>query len=95
MRQLPQYPAQMSAMDSSTDQFLERAKSDLERHLAPSARLDAMTADVTETGASIRARVIVGDEHVTLTGSSASLASAYEHLIENAPPDVLAKDRDR
>ena len=85
----------MSGMDASTDQFLERAKADLERQLAPSARLDAMTADVTETGVSIRARVIVGDERMTLTGSSASLKDAYEHLLENAPPEVLAEDRDR
>ena len=89
------YPAQMSAMDASTDRFLERAKSDLERQLAPSARLDAMTADVTETGASIRARVIVGDQRVVLTGSGASLTDAYEDLIEKAPPEVLAEDGDR
>ena len=92
---LTEYAAQMSAMDASTDRFLERAKSDLERQLAPAARLDAMTADVTETGVSIRARVIVGDQRVVLTGSGASLSNAYEDLIEKAPPEVLAEDRDR
>ena len=71
---LTEYPARMSGMDASTDRFLERAKTDLERQLAPAARLDAMTADVTETGVSIRARVIVGDQRMVLTGSSASLA---------------------
>jgi hypothetical protein len=54
-----------------------------------------MTADVTETGASIRARVIVGDQRVALTGSGASLTDAYEDLIEKAPPEVLAEDGDR
>jgi hypothetical protein len=83
-------------MDASTDQFLQRAKSDLERQLAPSAQLDKMAADVRETGVSIRARVLVGDERVILTGSGASLADAYEALIEAAPPEVLASpDGDR
>jgi hypothetical protein len=92
---LTEYAAQMSAMDASTDRFLERARSDLERQLAPSVRLDAMTADVTETGVSVRARVIVGDQRVVLTGSGASLTDAYEDLIEKAPPEVLAEDGDR
>ena len=80
----------MNAMDDSTDRFLQQAKPDLERQLAPSARLDAMAADVTETGASIRARVVVGDDRVILTGSGASLADAYEALIDSAPREVLA-----
>jgi hypothetical protein len=75
---------------SSTDEFLESAKADLERKLAAGARLDAMVADVLETGVSIRARVIVGDQRRILTGSGASLADAYEALIESAPPSVLA-----
>ena len=80
----------MSPMDASTDRFLQVARPDLERQLAPSARLDAMAADVTETGVSIRARVLVGEERVILTGSGASLADAYEALIDSAPREVLA-----
>ena len=49
-----------------------------------------MAADVTETGVSIRARVLVGEERVILTGSGASLADAYEALIDSAPREVLA-----
>lgn len=83
----------MSEMDASTESFLQAARADLERQLAPSVQLNKMAADVRETGVSIRARVIVGDEPVILTGSGASLADAYEALIEAAPPSVLAGDR--
>jgi hypothetical protein len=75
---------------SSTDEFLESAKADLERQLAAGARLDAMVADVLETGVSIRARVIVEDQRLILTGSGATLADAYEALVESAPLSVLA-----
>jgi hypothetical protein len=80
----------MNGMDSSTDGFLRSARADLQRQLATSARLDAMTADVLETGVAIRARVTVAGERLVLTGSGASLIEAYSDLIEAAPPAVLA-----
>jgi hypothetical protein len=79
--------------DTSNDDFMRQARSDLERQLATSAKLDAMAVDATETGVSIRARVIVGDERLTLTGSGASRTDAYAALLESAPPEILASGR--
>ena len=79
--------------DTANDDFMRQARSDLERQLAASAKLDAMAVDATETGVSIRARVIVGDERLTLTGSGASRTDAYAALLESAPPDILASER--
>jgi hypothetical protein len=77
-------------MDASVEAFLETAKSDLQRQLATSARLEAMTADVLETGMTIRAKVAVAGERIVLSGSGASLIEAYSALIDAAPAGVLA-----
>ena len=76
-------------MDASVEAFLETAKADLQRQLATSAQLEAMTADVLETGMTIRAKVAVAGERLVLSGSGASLIEAYSALIEAAPPAVL------
>jgi hypothetical protein len=76
-------------MDASVEAFLETAKADLQRQLATSARLEAMTADVLETGMTIRAKVAVAGERIILSGSGASLIEAYSALIEAAPHAVL------
>jgi hypothetical protein len=77
-------------IDAATEAFLRSARSDLQRQLATSARLDALTADVNETGLALRAEVTVAHERLILTGTGESLVEAYAALIREAPPSVLA-----